>query len=101
MRLIASIELCVFVNDIGHKNNFGVMPFQAIRIAVGKAIYAKVHATSKERASLIIQQFIPLTNWHSSLRGHSWQRGFLALHTSAPRSSTAQLTDRQCSPRTR
>lgn len=43
-----ALAIAVFVNDIGHKNNFGVMPCQAIRKAVGKAIYAKVHATSKK-----------------------------------------------------
>ena len=28
--------------------------------------------------------------WHLVRSGHSWQRGRLALHTSAPKSSTAE-----------
>src|SRR6266566_8061454 len=39
--------------------------------------------------------------WHLARSGHSWQRGRPALHTSAPKSSTAQLTWRLRFPLTR
>ena len=44
---------------------------------------------------------VGLKNWHPVRSGHSWQSGRLARHTSAPKSSAAQLACRLSAPLTR